>query len=109
MIITDVSVGKDDIRAKGLFAGPVSDYSHYGECVDMQVSTRKRTAKIRVQLEPVDGYLVADVRRMGIDDGPIRDLGGYESGYLIVKDKKGRVMYHEINRLLSCVAAAVLQ
>ncbi|MBR2778827.1 MAG: ribonuclease H-like domain-containing protein [Firmicutes bacterium] len=109
MIITGTSVGKNEIKAKGLFSGPVADYSHYGECVNLQVSRRKRTAEIQVQLEQVDGYLVADVRRMGIDDGAIRELGGYESGYLIVKDKSGRVMYHEINQLLACIAAAVLQ
>ncbi len=109
MIITDVSVRKNEIRAKGVFAGPITDYSYFGDGMEMQVAKKKRKAEMRVQLEDVSGYLVADVRGMGIDDEPVRSLGGYESGYLIIKDRNDRLQYHEINRLLACAAAAVLQ
>lgn len=109
MVLREAAVGKKEIRARGQLYGDVMDYSYYGDGVSIQISGRKREAEICVQLESVSGYLVADVQSMGIDDGAVRELGGYESGYLIVRDNSGRVMYREANRLLTCAASAVLQ
>lgn len=109
MILYDVKIKNREIEASGRLAGNPSDFISYGEGAKVRVSGKKRKLEVSVPCEEVDGFLVADVKGLGLDDGPLQVLGGYESGYLIVRDKKARVMYHEVNRLLACVVAAALQ
>ena len=43
---------------------------------------------------------MADVREAGADVPELEELGGFESGYLILRDSGGNVQYHEANRLV---------
>ena len=109
MILGEVKIKNREIEASGRTAQRLQDHIFYGEGSTVRISGKKQKVEVSIPCEEVDGFLVADVKGMGLDDGPLQLLGGYESGYLIVRDKKGRVMYHEVNRLLASVVEAALQ
>ncbi|MGI6205741.1 MAG: ribonuclease H-like domain-containing protein [Anaerovoracaceae bacterium] len=97
--VKKIKLGKDGLTAEGRVSGKLPPFSYYRDNVQSEASENKFFLKF--ETEEVGGYEVTDVRKAGTDVPGLQELGGYESGYLILSDPDGSVQYHEANRLVS--------
>lgn len=112
------------LSVSGRVDGVISDYMCFDDGFELEVKADRTSAKdlfsgehgktgsgrfsMEVICDNIDGFTVADVVSLGIDTPQIRQLGGYESGYLILRDGKN-VRYHEANLLVRSLLNKVLQ
>lgn len=105
----EIKLNKNRVEVECDVYGAAADLTHYGEGFEFILNAAKGRAVLKIQCEEAGGHMVADVKALGIDDETVRHLGGYESGFLILKDKNGKIKYQEVNRLVIGLLNSVLQ
>jgi hypothetical protein len=95
------------VTAEGSVMGDVCEYTEFSESFSLKVSEKHRKLKLEIQCEDVHDFTVADLRNLDIDIQPLKELGGYESGYLILKDGSS-IRYHEVNQLVRMMLCKML-
>ena len=108
LIVEDISVTSRKLSVSGRVDGVISDYMCFDDGFELEVRSDKKRFSMDVICDNIDGFTVADVTALGIDTPQIRQLSGYESGYLILRDGK-EVRYHEANLLIRSLLNKVLQ
>lgn len=97
--INKMKIVRNKLSAEGQVMGETAGYTHFSDGCRLEVSQKGGILKLEIDCETIDGYTVADLRFLGADDPHLQKLGGYESGYLILKDGK-EPRCHEINILV---------
>ena len=63
---------------------------------------------MEIECRNIKGVTVVDLVSMNMDMSELRELGGYESGYLIIKEGKA-VRHREANRIIKAVMQRAFQ
>lgn len=90
---------KGRMSVQGQVMGDTADYTCFSDGFVLSVSGKDGKLKLDIECENVDDYTVSDLRILGMDDEGLQKLGGYESGYLILREGK-EARCHEINMLV---------
>ena len=98
----------DTLRAEGSVYGPHTAYKCFGDHYEFELSGDDDHFELAVFCEKVAGSVVCDVAALGIDCPSLREMGGYESGFLILKEN-GALNYREINALVRSILNSALQ
>ncbi len=106
--IKNIMLTQKKLAAKGLLTGMPTDYQCFGSGYRISVSAEARSAYVETECQKEGDSIVADVAALGVDWPVLRELGGYESGYLILKEGEN-VRYQEINRLIRILLQSALQ
>lgn len=105
--IEKIKISHCRVTAEGSVMGDVCEYTEFSESFSLKVSEKHRKLKLEIQCEDVHDFTVADLRNLDIDIQPLKELGGYESGYLILKDGSS-IRYHEVNQLVRMMLCKML-
>lgn len=106
--VSEMSFSGRKLMVGGRVDGVIGDYMCFDDGFEFEVKSAKHMFRMEVICEDVNGYTVVDVAALGVDTPQMRKLGGYESGYLILKDGKD-VRYHEVNLLVRNLMNKALQ
>lgn len=96
--VRSMKVDEKGLTAEGKIFGGSLQYSYYRGSVQSEATGD--SFFLSFGTADAAGYSVADVREAGADVPELEELGGFESGYLILRDSGGNVQYHEANRLV---------
>lgn len=96
------------LRAEGAVYGPHTAYKCFGDLYEFDLSGDDDHFELAVFCEKVAEGIVCDVTALGIDCLSLREMGGYESGFLILKEND-RLHYREINGLVKNILNVILQ
>lgn len=96
------------LRAEGSVYGPHTAYKCFGDHYEFDLSGDDDHFELAVFCEKVAESVVCDVTALGIDCPSLREMGGYESGFLILKEN-GALNYRETNALVRSILNSVLQ
>ncbi len=97
-----------ELKVSGSVYGNASPYQCFEELFELRMEGPGGHFDLEIVCEKVPGGLVVDTSALGVDCPSIRSMGGYESGFLILKE--GEVInYREINMLVRSVLGFVLQ
>lgn len=100
--IEKIKIANGKLTAEGSVKGRTSGYTCFNDNVTLEIGRNDGSLKLEIFCDEVSGHTVADLRLIGADVQPLCSLGGYESGYLILKSGKG-VRHHEVNLLVRTV------
>ncbi|MBR5228689.1 MAG: ribonuclease H-like domain-containing protein [Firmicutes bacterium] len=106
--VEEMSFSGRKLSVAGRVDGVISDYMCFDDGFELEVKAQKHGFKLDIICDSVDGFTVVDAKALGVVTPQMRDLGGYESGYLILRDGKD-VRYHEVNLLVRNLLYKVLQ
>jgi len=98
---------KNHIELEGRVSGLDSDFKQFGQGYVLEAQAKSGKLKLEVEYENVEGFAVVDLSQLGLEDEEIRSLGGYESGYLILKDIND-IRYREINTFAKKLITSLL-
>lgn len=98
-VIDSITVGSRGMHAEGHTGGRPEAYSGFEDGAELEVSPEGNFS-IHIQTEDVEGWKVTDLSLLGADVPELQELPGYESGYLILKNRDRAVQYHEVNCLV---------
>lgn len=96
------------LRASGSVLGAHTAYRCFGERYEFSLSGDDDAFELAVFCENVSDCIVADAVALGADRPSLREMGGYESGFLILKERE-TLHYREINALVRHMLSAALQ
>lgn len=100
--IEKIKIAKGKLTAEGSVKGESVGYTCFGDNSTLEIDERDGTLKFEVMCDEINEHTVADLRLLNADVQSLQELGGYESGYLIIKSGKD-VRYHEVNLLIRTV------
>lgn len=100
--IEKVKVAKGKLTAEGSVKGESAGYTCFGDNSTLEIDEKEGTLKLEVMCDEISEHTVVDLRPLNADVHSLRELGGYESGYLILKSGKD-VRHHEVNLLIKTV------
>ena len=106
-IIRNSLVNSRGMSIEGDVFGAAGSYRSFTGGVEAEVD-EKGHFSISFRTEKVGGYSVADLKAIGADYPELRELPGYESGYLILRDPEKKICYHEVNRLAGTLVEKLL-
>ena len=97
-VIRRILAGNRGMSIEGTVSGDPEPYRGFERGTDAELSA-DGDFSIRIPVETVGGYSVADLKALDADLPQLQELAGYESGYLILRDPEKNIQYHEVNRL----------
>ncbi len=97
-----------DIRVSGTVYGGHSAYRCFGDRYEFDLPDGSDEFSMVIFCENVSGCIVADTVALGADCLSLREMGGYESGYLILREEE-KMNYREINALVRRMICSILQ
>ncbi len=97
-----------DIRVSGVVYGRHTAYKCFGDRYEFELSGDSEEFSMVIFGEYVSGCVVADIVALGADCLSLREMGGYESGYLILREGD-RINYREVNALVRQMLCGLLQ
>ena len=100
--IEKMKISKGKLVAEGSVKGDPSGYTCFGDTSELQIDEKDGRLKLEIMCDEINEYTVADLRPLNADIKSLQELGGYESGYLILKSGKD-VRHHEANLLVRTV------
>lgn len=100
--IEKIKIAKGKLTAEGSVKGRTSGYTCFNDNVTLEIGRNDGALKLEILCDEISDHIVADLRLIGADVQPLCSLGGYESGYLILKNGKD-VKHHEANLLVKTV------
>ncbi len=106
-VIRNNLVNSRGVSIEGDVSGAAESYRSFTGGVEVEVD-KKGHFFIRFGTEKVGGYSVADLKAIGADFPELRELPGYESGYLILRDPEKKIRYREANRLAGALVERLL-
>lgn len=106
--VKKIKIKKNMICAEGMVYGPHSSYHCFGDGYEFVLSGDSPDFQLNIFTEDVSGNLIADTVQMNIDCPTLRDMGGYESGFLILREGEN-LNYREINTLIKSILGGLLQ
>lgn len=95
-----LSAGK--LTAEGRAPGADCDAVCYGQGYELSVLEKEKSWKLRLECMKAGSGLAADLQAMELDTAQLQALGGYESGFLILKDGD-QIRHREVNQLVRAV------
>ena len=93
---------------QGQVYGPHASYRCFGDGYEFVLSGDSPDFELNIFAENISGSIVADTVLLNADCPSIREMGGYESGFLILKEGDS-LNYREINALIKNILGGVLQ
>lgn len=106
--VKDIKIYHNIIKVNGIVAGDAADYAGFGNGYKIKVSAADRSVDMEIECRNIKGVIVVDLVSMNMDMSELRELGGYESGYLIIKEGKA-VRHREANRIIKAVMQRAFQ
>lgn len=109
LMLEKIKLSGRRLSAEGrVIAGELSGYTCFSDDMTFEINDKKETFELEIICDEINGHTVADLVSLQADTGMLQELGGYESGYLILKSGKS-VRYHEVNLLLRTVLTSFLR
>ncbi len=97
-----------DVRVSGTVYGRHTAYKCFGDRYEFELSGDSDEFSMVIFGENVSGCVVADTVALNADCRSLREMGGYESGYLILREGE-QVNYREVNALVRQMLCGLLQ
>lgn len=97
-LIRRILVGNKGMSIEGDLPGALEPYRGFGNGEEAEIDG-KGAFIVRIHMEDVEGYRVVDLKALESDVAHLRELPGYESGYLILRNPDKEIRYQEANRL----------
>lgn len=108
VFVRKIKTKKNMICAEGMVYGPHSSYRCFGDGYEFVLSGDSPDFQLNIFAEDVSGNMVADTVQMKVDCPSLREMGGYESGFLILREREN-LNYREINSLIRNILGGLLQ
>lgn len=106
--IKNIKIYHNIIKVNAIVAGDTGDHAGFGNGYKIRISAAERSVELEIECQDIRGVTVVDLVSMEMDTPELQELGGYESGYLIIKEGKA-VRHREANRIIKAVIQKALQ
>ena len=106
--VEKIRTKKNTVHVQGQVYGPHASYRCFGDGYEFVLSGDSPDFELNIFAENISGSIVADTVLLNADCPSIREMGGYESGFLILKEGDS-LNYREINALIKNILGGVLQ
>ena len=100
--VSKIKLSSGKLTAEGSAPGTAADAVCYGEGYELAVGAKEKNWKLKVECLKAGSGLAADLQAMNLDTEQLQALGGYESGYLILKDGD-QIRHREANWLVRTI------